>query len=157
MEREGLLMKKVMIVVAVIMMVGAVSGIAFAAGTTTVNVSANILGTCQFSTTPTLAFGALDQNSSSDATAAGTLTFWCTKGVAYTLSDPLGSSGTYAGTISNGTDSIAYSIAYTNATGGGAGKTSPIASALTATILNANYVDVSAGAYAGTVQFTIAP
>ena len=150
-------MKKVMIVVAVIMMVGAVSGIAFAGGTTTVNVSANITGTCQFSTTPTLAFGALDQNSSSDATAAGTLTFWCTKGAAYTLSDPLGSSGTYAGTISNGTDSIAYSIAYTNATGGGAGKTSPIASALTATILNANYVDVSAGAYAGTVQFTIAP
>ena len=150
-------MKKVMIVVAVIMMVGAVSGIAFAGGTTTVNVSANITGTCQFSTTPTLAFGALDQNSSSDATAAGTLTFWCTKGAAYTLSDPLGSSGTYAGTISNGTDSIAYSIAYTNATGGGAGKTSPIASALTATILNANYVDVSAGSYAGTVQFTIAP
>ena len=150
-------MKKVMIVVAVIMMVGAVSGIAFAGGTTTVNVSANITGTCQFSTTPTLAFGALDQNSSSDATAAGTLTFWCTKGAAYTLSDPLGSSGTYASTISNGTDSIAYSIAYTNATGGGAGKTSPNSSTLTATILNANYVDVSAGAYAGTVQFTIAP
>jgi spore coat protein U-like protein len=153
-------MKKVMIVVAVIMMVGAIGGIAFAGGTTTVNVSANITGTCQFSTTPTLAFGALDQNSSSDATAAGTLTFWCTKGVAYTLSDPVNpgvGDGTYAGTISNGTDSIAYSIAYTNATGGGAGKTSPIASALTATILNANYVDVSAGAYAGTVQFTIAP
>src|SRR4030067_3544344 len=99
-------MKKVMIVVAVIMMGGSVRGIAFAGGTTTVNVSANITGTCQFSTTPTLAFGALDQNSSSDATAAGTLTFWCTKGAASTLSGALGSSGTYAGTTSNETDSL---------------------------------------------------
>lgn len=150
-------MKKILIVAAVIMMVSALGGIASAGGTTTVNVSANISGTCQFSTTPTLAFGALDQTSSSDATATGALTFWCTKGAAYTLSDPLGSTGTYAGTISNGTDSIAYSVAYTNATGNGTGKTSPISSTLNATILNNNYVNVSAGAYTGTVQFTIAP
>ncbi len=150
-------MKKILIVAAVLIVAGALGGDVFAAGTTTVNVSANIVGTCQFSTTPTLAFGALDQTSSSDATATGALTFWCTKGAAYTLSDPLGSTGAYAGTISNGTDSIAYSIAYTSATGTGTGKTSPVSSTLTATILNTNYVDVSAGAYAGTVQFTIAP
>ncbi len=152
-------MKKVLIVVAVIMMVGAVGGIAFG-GTTTVNVSASITGTCQFSSTPTLGFGTLDQNLSSDATAAGTLTFWCTKGVAYTLSDPVNpgvGDGTYAGTISNGADSIAYSIAYTNATGSGAGKTSPINSTLSATILNGDYVNVSAGSYTGTVIFTITP
>ncbi len=150
-------MKKILIAAAVLIVTGALGGDVFAGGTTTVNVSANIVGTCQFSTTPTLAFGALDQTSSGDATATGALTFWCTKGAAYTLSDPLGSSGTYAGTISNGTDSIAYSIAYTSATGSGTGKTSPISSTLTATILNNDYVNVSAGAYAGTVQFTIAP
>ncbi len=153
-------MKNVLIVVAVILMAGAVVGIAFAGGTTTVSVSANIVGTCQFSTTPTLAFGALDQTSSADATATGNLTFWCTKGAAYTLSDPVNpgvGDGTYSGTISNGTDNITYSIAYTNATGSGAGKTSPIASTLTAAILNSDYVDVSAGSYNGTVQFTIAP
>lgn len=153
-------MKKILIAAAVLIVTGALGGDVFAAGTTTVNVSANIVGTCQFSTTPTLAFGALDQTSSSDATATGNLTFWCTKGAAYTLSDPVNpgvGDGTYAGTLSNGTDTIAYSIAYTNATGSGTGKTSPVSSTLTATILNTDYVDVSAGAYAGTVQFTIAP
>ena len=150
-------MKKILIVAAVLIVAGALGGDVFAAGTTTVNVSANIVGTCQFSTTPTLAFGALDQTSGAPATATGTLSFWCTKGAAYTLSDPLGSTGTYSGSISNGTDTIAYSIGYTNATGSGTGKTSPISSTLNATILNTDYVDVSAGAYAGTVQFTIAP
>ena len=87
-DEGGFVMKKILIAAAVIMMVSALGGIALAAGTTTVNVSANIVGTCQFSTTPTLAFGALDQTSGAPATATGTLSFWCTKGAAYTLSDP---------------------------------------------------------------------
>jgi spore coat protein U-like protein len=153
-------MKKILIAAAVLIVTGALGGDVFAAGTTTVNVSANIVGTCQFSTTPTLAFGALDQTSSSDATATGTLSFWCTKGAPYILSDaanPGVGDGSYSGTISNGTDNITYSISYNNETGNGNGKTSPINSTLNATILNTDYVDVSAGAYAGTVQFTIAP
>lgn len=140
-----------------------VSGVIFAAGgkaaadNTTVNVSANITGTCKFNTTPSLAFGALDQTSAADATASGALTFWCTKNSAYTLTDPDAAAAAYAGTISNGTDSIPYNIAYNNDTGSGGGKTAPITSTLNATITNADYVDAPAGNYTGTVVFTIAP
>ena len=153
-------MKKILIVAAAIMMVSALGGIALAGGTTTVNVSANIVGTCQFSTTPTLAFGPLDQTSSSDATATGTLSFWCTNGAPYILSDsanPGVGDGSYSGTISNGTDNITYSIGYDSYNGNGDGKSFPISSTLNATIPKVNFANVTAGAYTGTVQFTIAP
>jgi spore coat protein U-like protein len=128
-----------------------------AAATTTVNVSANITGTCRFNSTPTLAFGALDQTSAAAATASGALSFWCTKNSAYTLTDPDAAAAAYAGTISNGTDSIPYSIVYNNDTGSGGGKTVPVISTLNASIANADYVDAPAGNYTGNVVFTIAP
>lgn len=129
------------------------------AATATVSISANVTGTCQFDTVPTLAFGALDQTSSADATAGpANLIFWCTKNAAYTLSDPAPSSdGSHTASISNGTDAIPVAITYTNFSGTGSGKTGLITSVLAATILNADYVDVSAGAYSGSVVFTIAP
>lgn len=138
----------------------AVNGSSLAADSTTMAMSANVIGTCKYSTTPALAFGVLDQTLSTDATASGNLQFWCTKGASYTLSDqanPGVGDGAFAGAITNGTDAIPYTITYNNFTGNGAGKTTLNTSTLTAKILNGDYVNVSAGAYTGTVTFTVAP
>lgn len=153
------MVKKITLGLGVVGIVFAASGIASAA-TTNVTVSASIIGTCQFDTTPALAFGALDQTSGSDETATGDLKFWCTKNAAYTLSDETNvgvADGAFSGTIADGANSIPYSIAYTNSSGSGAGKTTLTTSTLTATILNAAYVDKPAGDYSGTVTFTITP
>ena len=130
------------------------------AATTSVNVTANIVGTCQFSSTPTLAFGALDQTVAGDATASGSLIFWCTTGTSYTLSDPVNpgiGDGAYSGTIASGGNTLPFSISYNNYSGSGTGKNTPITSTLNATIVNAQYVDAPEGNYSGSVTFTIAP
>lgn len=151
-------MKRLMMVLMVVVAVVVAAGSAFAA-TATVNISANIVGTCQFTSVPTIAFGDLDQTSGADALAGpANLVFWCTKNAAYTLSDPAPSSdGLHVGSIGNGTDTIPVTITYTNSAGSGLGKTSTITSVLNATIANADYVNASAGAYNGSVVFTIAP
>lgn len=157
------MVKKIALGLGVVGIVFAVSGVASAAydDTATVNVSANIVGTCKFDTTPTLAFGELDQASGLDATATGDLKFWCTKNAAYTLSDETNvgvADGVYSGTIANATtNTIPYSISYDNFSSTGSGKTTLKTSTLTATITNANYVDAPAGDYTGSVVFTIAP
>lgn len=131
-----------------------------AADTGALSASANLIGTCKFTATPSLAFGVLDQTVTSDANAAGNLQFWCTKGASYTLSDqanPAVGDGTFAGTISNGSQTIPYSIIYNNFSGIGIGKTNPITASLAAKILNSDYANAPAGAYLGTVTFTVAP
>jgi len=136
------------------------AGVAFAGDSADVTVSANVVGTCRFVVpAPSLSFGALDQTSSSDAVATANLQFWCTRNAAYTLTDEdgLGADGAFTGTLLSGSDTIPYSISYTPYTGNGLGRTTPITSVLTATILNTDYVDVPAGNYSDMVTFTINP
>ncbi|MBI5235091.1 MAG: spore coat protein U domain-containing protein [Deltaproteobacteria bacterium] len=150
-------MKKLLAMAAAILLFGSASAMA---ATTNVNVSASIAGTCQFSATPALAFGALDQTLATDAVATGNLVFWCTKNAAYVLGDetnPAVADGSFSGTLVSGADTMAYTIAYTNSSGSGLGKTSTITSALTGTITNAVYVNAPAGAYADIVTFTLTP
>lgn len=149
-------MQKTPIFMVSLVLVAAFSGIVQAASTN-LPVSASVAGTCQFDVVGSLAFGALDQTSAGDATASTSIGFWCTKNALYTLSDPTNSDGAESGTITNGTDSITYSVTYDNFSGSGGGKTSPITSTINGTILNANYVNVSAGNYAGNMLFTITP
>lgn len=130
------------------------------AGSATMSASANLIGTCKFTSTPSLAFGVLDQTLASDANAGGNLQFWCTKGASYTLSDqanPAVGDGAFAGTISNGSRDIPYTINYNNFSGTGVGRTNLLTSSLSAKILNGDYVNAPAGAYVGTVTFTVAP
>lgn len=150
-------MKRFMMVLMVVAVVS-VAGSSLAA-TATVNISANIVGTCQFTSVPTIAFGSLDQTLGADALAGpANLVFWCTKNAVYALDDPAPSSdGSHVGSIGNGTDTIPVSITYTNYSGNGLGKTNAITSVLNATIANADYVNASAGAYTGSVVFTITP
>lgn len=152
-------MKKMKLAALALSLVGILSAGNAMAATTDVSVTATITGTCRFNAAPTLNL-TLDQSLTTDATGTGNLTFWCTNGTAYTLGDeanPLVGDGAFSGTLVAGLNNIPYSIAYTNYTGVGAGKTTAITSALTATVVNADYVNKPAGTYTDTVTFTITP
>lgn len=152
-------MRKWIAMAAAVLMVAA-AGTAMAA-TTDVQVTAQVAGTCVFSTPPSFNFGLLDQASTSDAVLNGNLQFWCTNGVAYTLSDQANvgtADGAYSGNLSDGAGhDIGYNIGYDNYQGTGAGPSSPLVSSLTVTIPNGNYVGAVPGTYSETVTFTITP
>ena len=136
----------------------ALGGSAWAA-TTTVAVSATVVGTCQFNNAGTIAFGNLDQVAAPLVT--GTVIqpiFWCTKNANYTITDDSGIHELAPGArqMANGTDLIPYTFTYT-ATGAGTGKTTPITMNIAATVPAGSYVDVPAGAYTDTVTLTITP
>ena len=145
-----------------------VSGNALAGNTNTLKVTANISGTCNFSANndpagnTTMDFGALDQATGGDVTApTASLEYWCTKGeVATNISADNGANTAgCAGTrcLYNGTDLIPYSLVISFNAAIGAGKSSPINVDFDGGILEANYIDVSAGAYEDTVTLTITP
>lgn len=135
---------------------------AFAADTASVNVSANVVGTCKFNSGGSVSF-ALDPTSAADA--PGTVTqpqFWCTKGASYSITDNMGANEAVAGTAPRRmvhatlTEYIPYSFAYT-ASGTGTGKTSPINLDIASTVVNADFVNASAGSYSDTVILSITP
>jgi spore coat protein U-like protein len=131
------------------------------AATTTVPVSATVVGTCQFNSSGSVSF-TLDPSSAADAT--GTVSaqprFWCTNGTSYTISDDFGVNEATPGSaprrMTDGTNFIPYSFTYT-ASGTGAGKNSPITMDISATVLNADFVNAVAGTYTDTVTLTITP
>jgi len=152
-------MNKRLVVLA--MVLGLVLGfvrISAAGDTATVNVSATVQGNCKFLSGGSVSF-TLDPNSSSDAT--GTVvqpTFWCTKGSTYTITDDYGAneSGTTFRMKDSGTNYIPYSFTYTNTgTGGGRGTTKTMD--ISSTVLNANFINATAGSYTDTVILTINP
>lgn len=123
-------------------------------------VSAQVVGTCRFESATDIDFGTLDQTATADQTATGDLIFWCTKNATYSLTDeanPAVADGSFRGTLAGTNDSIDYELTYTNYSGQGAGKKSPVTSVVTATILNADYVDVEVDTYSDTVTFTVNP
>ena len=123
-------------------------------------VSAQVVGTCRFDSAADIDFGTLDQTATADETATGSLVFWCTKNASYTLGDeanPTVADGIFSGTLAGANDTIPYDLTYTNYSGQGTGKTSPITSVVTATILNDDYIDVEVDNYADTVTFTVTP
>jgi len=139
------------------------TGVAFALDTNTITVSANVSGNCKFNTaTSTLGFGALDPNSSSDASASAMVTFWCTKGSGYSITDDDGlyETGVNLNRMRHAVDNaefIPYTLTYNPASGTGTGKTVPITLNISGTIANANYVNALAGDYGDTVVLTINP
>ncbi len=154
------LIMKLGLAAAVVLMAGQ----AYAAGSNTVAVTATVLGRCAFNAgAGALAFGNLDPTSALDATAAPTNpTFWCTKGAAFALTDDDGVNELVAngnrmiGTILP-SEYIPYSMTYTPSAALGAGKTTPITLTLTGTVLNADYINVSADTYSDTVTITVTP
>lgn len=136
------------------------TGTGMAAGTNTMTVSANVVGTCQFSSAvSTLAFGALDPALATDASGSVNISFWCTKGATYTVTDDGGLHNVGTPRMQHATiltEYIPYSISYVN-TGAGLGKTTAATLAISGTVVNADYVDAAAGNYSDTVTVTITP
>jgi spore coat protein U-like protein len=138
----------------------AAGGAAWALDTTTVAVSANVVGTCRFSSAGSISF-ALDPANGADV--GGVIvqpTFWCTRSAAYTITDDvgvheLGSVFRMQHTV-NPAEFIPYSFTYT-ATGTGNGPTNLLTMNIASTVLGTSYTSAAAGNYADTVTLTINP
>ena len=132
------------------------------ADTANMAVNASVIGTCKLVTVPLLDFGLLNQVTALAVTpAAVNVTYRCTKNTApATFTVGASGSGSFTGSLSNGIDTIAYGITWTNpATPGlglGTGIT-PVNVALTGTIAATVYQNVSAGSYAQSVAIAITP
>jgi spore coat protein U-like protein len=152
--------------VGLMMVLGLVLGLgsgAMAADSNTVTVTANVTGTCRFSSpTSTLAFGALDPGSGNPASAATTTNFWCTNGTAYTITDndglyftgPNANRMRHATTL---TQFIPYTFSYNPASGNGSGPGTPITLTISGSILFASYQNADPGDYSDTVVLSITP
>jgi spore coat protein U-like protein len=153
------MVKRIILIVAIAMF--AFSGVALALDTAVVDVSATVVGTCQFNSGGTVSF-TLDP--SIGGLATGTVTqpqFWCTRNASYTITDDDGVNDvvlTEHRMIDDATSTeyIPYTFTYT-ATGTGNGPTSPITMNIASTVAAAAYVNASAGSYSDTVTLTINP
>ena len=139
------------------------TGSVLAADTNTLTVSANVVGTCKFTTgTSTLAFGGMDPSSVADATATGSVTFWCTSGASYSLSDDDGLHETAPNAnrmqhTVDATEYVPYSLSLSPTSGSGSGPALPVTLTINGTVANADYVNALAGTFGDTVVITVSP
>ena len=146
----------------VVVLVAVLAGTAIALDTSTLTVTASVVGTCKFNTaTATLDFGALDPNSGSPVNATtATVNFWCTKGIAgesITPDNGLNFAGTRQMLDAVSGDLIGYSLTLTPDANPNMGPGTPRGVAIDGTIAFADYANKSAGNYADTVILTINP
>lgn len=159
-----------LVLVALVLMPRVIAG-----DTATVNVLANVVGTCKFLSGATLNFGNLDPSVGTDVNASTSLQFWCTRGATYTIGDDNGQhwNGTNQrmrhGTVT--TEFIPYSYCYSSAgpapspcttdttsdTGTGNGPQNPITLSISGTVTGPNYTNALAGSYSDTVTMNITP
>lgn len=139
-----------------------VAGSSYAA-VTTVGVTATVSNVCAITTTgaPVIAFGTLDPSVGGGvgptAISAGTVAYNCTKG-----STPATYTVAGAGTMTNGTDTIAYSITPspavgTPSVGAGFGAGTAVSVTINGSIAAGAYANASVGAYSDTITVTVAP
>jgi spore coat protein U-like protein len=152
------MVKRIILIVAIAMI--AFSGVALAADTTSVTVSATVQGTCKFLTSGTIDFGTLDPNSNNNVT--GTVaqpTFWCTKNASYTITDQGGgndSGGIHRMVGATHGDFIPYSFSFTGS-GTGQGRTSTLSMNIASQVVFNDYRNASEDTYSDTVTLSINP
>ena len=135
------------------------------ADTANVNVSANIKGICKIESIQSVDFGDLIQGANAaDKTAPGTVNYWCTKGVAYTVT--LGTGQNAAGAVrqmqgqasTNSTELLPYDLILpTPPPTTGRGPQTPEALALQGTVKATDYNTKSVGGFRDTVIVTVTP
>ncbi len=152
---------------AMIVLLLVAAGVAAAADSAPVTVTARVVGTCRFNAGgATLGFGDLPfdgaGNPVGNVTASTTLQFWCTNGASYSINDDSGLHSTAPGsrrmqsTTLATPEYIAYGMSYGPATGTGAGPGNPITLTIDGTV-GAVYGGNSADSYADTVTLNINP
>lgn len=133
-------MKAKVLVAAAALMVPAAG---MAGNSNTLTATATVQSVCNFTTTTSsLAFGAIDPTGVGPVTASTSIAYACTAGTTPVLTMPTG------GTMTSGANSLAFSLANTD-TGTGVN--------ITGTVAQAAYSVAPAGAYSGTVTYTITP
>lgn len=141
----------------------AIAGSAYPADTSNMTVQAAVVGTCKFNSTPVLDFGNLDPASAANGAGSSTISFWCTKGSAYTVTAGNGNNYDVPGATRRmkgpgALDLMPYSLTLpAAATGTGSGKSTAITFAVTGAVLNANYINATVGSYTDTVQMAVNP
>jgi spore coat protein U-like protein len=127
--------------------------------TSTVEVSAEILSVCKFSTSSALNFGPLDPSNPKDEVATATLKFNCSAGTAI-RADISTNSGDFQGLTGNarmtragGADTLGYTLSLSSRTFTGAGFTASkdLSLELTASLPGSAYSITPAGTYRDTV------
>lgn len=139
--------------------VTASSGLASAAGSTTLAVTATVIATCKFSATSTpLAFGNIDPSATGNATASASVLYKCTKGTPSAgVTATGGLSRNMVGSVA--TDLLPYTLALTGGTqtGTGFGTGQDLTLAVAGTITPAQFQNAQVGAYTENVTLNITP
>lgn len=155
-------MRKLLLIAAMAFVLVAFSSSAMAAGNATIAVSANVVGTCQWTTAAgVLAFGALTTGDQNNIAAGTQPVFWCTNGATWTITDDTGVNEAVADVdpprlFDGAANYIDYSFSYTTTnTGGGPGA--PVTMDFSGTVLEVDYAAQPVAAYTDTVTLTIAP
>ncbi len=145
-------MKKHAMALTVLVLAGVLpAGNALAAGSTDLNVSATVVGTCSFSAASySMEFGSISVTDTGPKTAEATLQFTCTNNTSYTITNIAG-----ARELTGPVGPLAYTIApYVNqAVANGAQQSVT----LTGTIAQVAYQGAAAGTYSETVTLEINP
>ena len=137
------------------------SNLAFAAGSSTLAVTAGVIGTCKFAATSTpLAFSStIDPSSTTNVTATANVLYQCTKNTA-----SVGITGTTGAHSMNTTPTanatpLAYTMAISGDTsaGNGFGPGTSLTAVVTGTITPAQFQNVIAGSYSDNVTMSITP
>jgi hypothetical protein len=143
---------------------------AFAADTANLQLTATVNGVCKLYGASTMTFsnptgsGAIDPTGA-DATGSSTVKYRCTKGLApsaFTIGGDAaatGHTGSLAAQTSGNTDSLGYSLSWTNPTtvGAGMGSGNDISVTVNGTILATQFVNATADTYKATVVVSISP
>ena len=136
-----------------------------AAADASVDVRANIKGTCVIDLVTMIDFGDLEQGTTApDRTAPGTVRYWCSKGLAFTITT--GNGNNASGTqrrmkgvaTTNSTEFLPYTLTSdAPASGTGAGAAAPATVTFTAGVKGTDYNVLSVGQLKDTVVVTITP
>ncbi|MBP6279566.1 MAG: spore coat protein U domain-containing protein [Rhodocyclaceae bacterium] len=126
---------------------------------TNIDVKADVKGACQIVSAAEINFNNLDPTDTTDKSASGTLTFWCTKGQKFSLSFNNGQNFLAGKRRMKGvtatTNFIAYELTSETVTGNGAGPASPITVQIPAVVKAADYRNAAVGAYKDTLTVTV--
>jgi spore coat protein U-like protein len=135
------------------------------AAESSVDVRANIKGTCVIDQVTAVEFGDLQQGTTApDRTAPGSVRYWCTKGLAYTVA--IGTGSNAQGEIrrmkgvatTNSTEYLPYTLTSGSAASAvGVGPATPVTLTLTGAVKGTDYNVLSVGQLKDTVVVTIAP
>lgn len=142
--------------IAVALLTGSV-GLAAAADTTTLAASASVQGICKFSAASTpLSFGSINPSTATDATAAASVLYKCTKG---TASTGVTATGGLSRTMTSGANNLPYTLALSGGTqtGTGFGSGNDLTLAVTGTVAVADFQNATAGSYSENVTLNILP